>query len=382
MRSRPAYGLLFASVVVVLLLLFLYRVAEVLFLLFVAVLFSLYLGAITDFLQRRLRLPRIVGLTVALLLSLAALGALLWLIVPPVLEQTQELLTTLPTLLAQWERDLQAVLARYPLLKRLLPGPGAPEATLTSPLETLGGYFAGLFPYLYGGVHGVILFISVLVMGAYLTLRPRVYAEGLVALVPPVHRDLARDILADLSATLRAWITGQILAMIFLGVLTWVGLRLLGVPYSLAFAVFTGVAVMVPFFGTITSTLLPALFVLGAQGVVPALLVVLLGVVVHLVEANFVHPLIMERQVNLPPVLSILSVLVMAELLGFIGMLVAVPALATTMVIVRRIYVERLLEGKGFRRSVRAPGSELELLPEAELTVPHEPRSPREPLTS
>jgi predicted PurR-regulated permease PerM len=63
--------------------------------------------------------------------------------------------------------------------------------------------------------------------------------------------------------------------------------------------------------------------------------------------------MIMERQVHLPPVLSILSVLVMAELIGPIGLLVAVPVLATTIVVVRRIYVERILEGKGFRRSLR-----------------------------
>ena len=57
----------------------------------------------------------------------------------------------------------------------------------------------------------------------------------------------------------------------------------------------------------------------------------------------------------MPPVLSIRSVLVMAELLGPIGLLVAVPTLATVMVVVRRIYVERILEGRGFRRRLREP---------------------------
>src|SRR5690606_6206479 len=163
----------------------------------------------------------------------------------------------------------------------------------------------------------------------------------------------ARDILAELTRTLRSWIVGQILAMIFLGVVTWVGLVMLSVPYALAFGVFTGVVVVVPFFGTLVSTILPALFVLGADGAVHALLVVLLGVVAHLIVANVVHPMIMERQVNLPPVLSIMSVLIMAELLGAVGLLVAVPVLATVMVLVRRIYVERVAAGKGFRRMRR-----------------------------
>ncbi|HET6764670.1 MAG TPA: hypothetical protein VFH27_13390, partial [Longimicrobiaceae bacterium] len=62
-----------------------------------------------------------------------------------------------------------------------------------------------------------------------------------------------------------------------------------------------------------------------------------------------------------PPVLSILSVLIMAKLLGAIGLLVAVPVLATVMVIVRRIYVHRLLEGKGFRRFVRDAPAEVRI---------------------
>ena len=352
-QSRSPYGVLAATVTLFLLLLFVYSVAEILLLLFVAVLFSLYLGAVTDFLQRRARIPRGAGLGVALLLTLVGTTAIGLLIVPPVLEQTQELINTLPSLLAQWEVSLLQLAVRYPVIGQMIPPGAGGGGYFDGALERIGGYFAGLFPYLFSGLHILINVVSVLVMGIYLTLRPALYRDGFLALVPVVHRTLARDILAELATTLRGWIVGQILAMIFLGVLTWIGLVALSVPYALAFGVFTGVVVMVPFFGTLVSTLLPALFVLGAQGLFHAMLVVLLGVVVHVVEANVVHPLIMERQVNLPPVLSILSVLIMAELLGAIGLLVAVPVLATSMVIVRRIYVQRLVEGRGFRQVVR-----------------------------
>ena len=76
----------------------------------------------------------------------------------------------------------------------------------------------------------------------------------------------------------------------------------------------------------------------------------------------------MERRVHLPPVLSILSVLIMADLLGPVGLLVAVPVLASVMVVTRRIYVHRLLEGKGFRRFVRDTPSEIRL-PEGTLRL-------------
>jgi predicted PurR-regulated permease PerM len=354
-RQRSPFGVLIATTAVVLLLLFMYSVVRVLLLLFLAVLFSLYLGALTDYLQRRFRLPRWAGLPVGLLITLLGISTVGLLIIPPVLAQTHELISTLPTLLLSWEQGLLALVARYPLLAQMLP-PGVGTGGYFEPaLEGIGRYFAGLFPYLFSGLHVVIDVISVLVMGIYLALRPALYRGGLVALVPAMHRPLAHDILDELTLSLRSWIVGQILAMIFLGLVTWVGLVLLDVPYALAFGVFTGVVVMVPFFGTLISTLLPALFVLGSGGVVHALGVVLLGLVVHLVEANLVHPMIMERKVNLPPALSILSVLVMAELLGIVGLLVAVPVLATTLVLVRRIYVQRVAEGRGFRQALREP---------------------------
>jgi predicted PurR-regulated permease PerM len=366
--QRSPYGVLVAAIFALLLLLFVYSVAEVLLLLFVAALFALYLGAITDELEERLGVPRGLGILVALIFTGAVATGIVWLVVPPVLSQAQDLIAAVPALARNAMQGLRGWIGRYPVLAATFP-PEEIDRQFQEMLGRTGGYFAGLFPYVFGGLHAAINAVSVLVMGIYMALRPDVYREGVISLAPPVHRELVRDILADLGRSLRAWIGGQILAMFFLGILTYIGLIVLDVPYALAFGVFTGVVVVVPFFGSLVSTLLPALFVLGEDGVVAALLVVLLGVVIHLIEANFVHPLIMERRVHLPPVLSILSVLMMAELLGVIGLLVAVPVLATVMVIVRRIYVHRLLEGKGFRRFVRDAPAEIRV-PESALRLP------------
>jgi predicted PurR-regulated permease PerM len=360
-QSRPSpFAVLIAAVFAVLLLLFVYSVAGVLLLLFVAALFALYLGAIIDFMQERFGMPRVAGVLSALLLTGIAATTVGWLVLPPVARQTQALITALPGLIQVWTASLRELTAQYPLLATVFP-PERLSEQLSQLAQNAGQAAAGLFPVVFDTLHVLINFVSVLVMGIYMALRPEVYREGVVSLAPPVHRELVRDILADLARSLRAWIGGQMLAMTFLGVLTWIGLEILGVPFALAFGVFTGVVVIVPFFGSLVSTLLPALFVLGGGSVVRALLVVLLGVVIHIIEANFVHPLIMERRVHLPPVLSIMSVLVMAELMGLVGLLVAVPVLATMMVIIRRIYVHRLLEGKGFRRFVRDTPAEVRL---------------------
>jgi predicted PurR-regulated permease PerM len=361
MPTRIPLAAFVAPILFILLLLFVYSVAGILLLLFIGVLFSLYLSAITDALQARFALPRPAGLASALLLTLLGVGLTVYMIVPPVLEQFRALLESLPAVIASWDTQLREWAEQSQVGAQILGTRPADESYVAGFVAQIAGYFQDVVPYVFSGVRFVIQFVSVLVMGVYLAARPAVYREGLIQLAPPVHRDLVRDILADLGRTLRAWIVGQLIGMIVVGVLTWVGLLLLRVPYPLAFGVFAAAVAIVPFFGTLLAVLLPTLFVLGTGSPGHALVVALFGIGVNLFESNVLQPMIMERQVKLPPVLSILAVLVMARLLDLVGIFVAVPVLAVVMVIVRRVYVHRILEGRGFRRAVRDRPVEIRL---------------------
>lgn len=359
-RSRP-FSEFIAIAFTLLVLLFIYSVAEVLLLFFIAILFGIFLSWITEILQRHLGVPRGVGLLGALVLTGLAVTGVGFLIVPPFIEQGQALVHSLPATLAGVETKLLEMARRSPVVAQMLGHLETGQSYTGNFLKEVTGSARKLVPYVFGGLSIVIHFISVIVMGLYLALRPNVYREGFILLAPPVHRELVRDLLNDLGRTLRAWIVGQLIAMVVLGACTWIGLWALGAPYPLAFGVFAGLVAIVPFFGTLVSTLLPALFVLNTGGFGQFFAVAMLGVAVHIFEANVVAPMIMERQVHLPPVLSILSVLVMAQLLHVIGLLVAVPVLCTVMVVVRRVYVARVLEGKGFRRAIRDRPIEMRL---------------------
>ena len=352
-RGRFRFApILTGTVLTVLLLWMLGKTAEIFLLLFIAILVSLYLGAVTDFFVRRLHSPRRVAFFGALILTLAALTGLVWLLIPPVVEQTRALIQVLPSTIESWETAIERSVRRIPALAEVWK-PGE-HKVLFAVYDQVAGQFQEIVPKVISIVHFAISIFSVFVMAVYLALYPGLYREWLIALFPPVHRDLVRDVLGELVETLRAYITGQLFAMFILAALTALGLWALGVPYWLTFGIFTGAVAIVPFFGTLVSTLLPALFVLGAPGGgTKAMLVILLGVVIHLIEGNLVAPLIMAKKVELPPVLTIMSVLVFGKLLGGFGLLVAVPALATIMVVVRRILISRIYEGQGFRRTMR-----------------------------
>lgn len=336
-----------ALFVAALVVLFLLRIADVLLLVFVAALLAVYLSWLTDHLERRLRLSRGLGLTAAVGVTLAVVAGAGALILPPVVLQTQELVSGLPRYLAQAQAALASVVRNTPVLRQTEladPQSGLVAQVIADAADYLRG---AALPYVKAGGKVFIEGFSVLVMGLYLARRPQQYSAGLVAVVSPRWRPLAAAVLGDAAQTLRAWVVAQLINMTVLGLLTAIGLWALGVPYWLAFGVFTGVVSIVPYFGTLVSTLLPALFVLGSGGVVKALAVVALGAGVHAVEANLVIPLVMQHRVALPPVLTILSVLVVAKLLGAVGLIVAVPVLAVTMVVVRHAVLGELYGDRG-----------------------------------
>ena len=347
--------ILTAVVITVLLIMLFGHAAELFILLFIAILISLYLGAVADWLRDRAHLSRGVSLAIAVVSTLGAVVALFWVLVPPVIDQTQALIRVLPEYIQNWERGLERLASRFPALQDAV-GEGT---LLRAVYDRITGAFGDVVPKVYGVLHGAINVFAVAIMSLYLALHPGLYREWMIAMFPPIHRDLVRDVLGDLANTLRSWIVGQLLAMTILGVFTAAGLYLLQVPYWLTFGVFTGVVAVVPFFGSLVSTVLPALFVIagngiwGLSGFAHALLVAALGVVIHVIEANVVLPRIMQKQIDLPPVLTIMAVLIMGKLLGPIGLVVAVPTLAVIMVVVRRILISRIYEGQGFRRTTR-----------------------------
>jgi predicted PurR-regulated permease PerM len=334
-RSFPIWRLLLAVALIALAI----KTIDILLVVFLAVILSIYLNSITDQLYRRLGMPKPLGLALAVAATLGALVGVVLLIAPPVTAQVQDLLTNLPRYLASLDANLNGFIRSIPVLRRsAAPGAEGQPGLLANALSEIMGFLRGAaVPYLRGGVEVLIEGVSVLVMAIFLARHPAVYADGVVALVPPGRRPLARAILRDLDVTIRAWVIGQIIAMVLLAALTTLGLWALGVPYFLAFGVFAGVAAIVPFFGVLLSTVLPALFALGAFGVTKALLVTALGVLVHIIEANFVAPVVMERQVNLPPVITIAGVLLIGKLFGLGGLIIAVPILALVMILVRHI---------------------------------------------
>jgi predicted PurR-regulated permease PerM len=339
---------LFGTIVTGVLLWLVVKASNVFLLLFIAVLLSLFLRAVADVFESRLRLPSSIALLASVLISLAAVVGLVTLLVPPFAEQTRALAQELPKYVSGLEAQVEKLGDRIPPLKAYLATED--HKALSVLYEQASTQIETLLPKVFGLLHLAIDGFALMVMSLYLARRPADYREWLIALFPPNQRELVRDVLLEIARDLRSWITGQLLGMTILAVLTAVGLAALQVPYWLTFGIFTGAVAIIPFFGTLVSTTIPALFVLASDGDPWRVFgVVILGTVIHLIESNLVLPLITENQVKLPPVLSIMSVLIFGQLLGPVGLVVAVPMLVVLTVIVRRVLVNRIYQGAAER---------------------------------
>jgi predicted PurR-regulated permease PerM len=340
------------------------RTSDIFLLLFLAALLALYLGAVADWIARRTQLPRPLAFWLGVILTLSVGAGIVGLLVPPVIQQTQELLGLIPSTVSSLQKEIATLSARFPSLAKQI-GPIQDQVLNNLPGQ-ISAVVGDVVPRVFSVLEAITVVFTVVIMGIYLALDPAVYREWVIALFPPIHRDLVRDILTDMGSKLRDYIVAQLLTMVILGALTAVGLWLIGVPFWLTFGVLAAVAAIIPVYGVLLSTSVPALFVLTSpHGLARAAFVLGLGVLIHVIEGNFVAPNIMSKRVDLPPVLTMMAVLIFGSLLGPVGLLVSIPLLVVIMVLVHRLLVARLYEGRGFRRArrdgpitVRVPAAE------------------------
>lgn len=205
--------------------------------------------------------------------------------------------------------------------------------------QSAGASIAALLRSLGGGLVEVVVFLGNLavfsfVAGFLLRDYDRVVAE-IGKLVPPKRRSTVFRIMGKIDGQLRSFLIGQGTVCLALAVMYGIGLWLAGVPFAMAIALFGGFATLIPFFGVVMTFLPAAAFTLMYHGVgMNFVWVIVVFVIVQALEGNVITPFIMGQRVGLHPVWVILAVMVFGSLLGFTGLLVAVPLAAVLKVLV------------------------------------------------
>jgi predicted PurR-regulated permease PerM len=215
----------------------------------------------------------------------------------------------------------------------LLGNTDAPSGeTLLQALPLAGGVLGGLGEA-----------ILILLTGIYLAADPNTYVRGIVRLFPPHRRIRVGHIMNATAEALQRWLMGMALDMLFVGIVTGVGLWIVGVPLPFALGVLTGVAVFVPYIGPTAATI-PGLLLALSVSPTLAFYAAIVYAVALTIEGNVTQPLLQRWAVSLSPVLNLLAIVAFGIIFGAWGAVLATPMAVALSVLVRKGYVEDVLE--------------------------------------
>jgi predicted PurR-regulated permease PerM len=213
---------------------------------------------------------------------------------------------------------------RQRLLRHLELGQGRSPLRVVT---TTGRIVAGLL---------LVIFIAL-----YLAADPGLYSRGVLKLVPQRGRPRATAVMSAVTIALRRWLVAQLLTMVVLGAATTALLLALHVRAALALGVLTALTKFIPTIGAVISGV-PAVAMALLESPHTAIVVAIAFVVLQFLENHLLVPLLMQR-VDLPPALTLLAQAVMTVIFGPLGLLVAVPALAALLVVVRMVWVQGIV---------------------------------------
>ncbi len=329
-----ATGLIWIGLIALALLL--WKVASVLLLVFGGVLAAIFLLSLAEFVAGRLKVSRGTALSLVLVVLVAVTGLTIYLFGQPLVDQLTALWDEVPRAL----RKLREQVAETSWGGRLLDETPQSVDEIPIPKDDLAQGASNAVGALFAGLGGALVIGFV---GIYLAFDPERYLNGAVRLASTRRRARLREVLSEVGTVLRWWLIGKIISMTVVGATTTLGLWLLGVPLAFALGVIAAILTFVPNFGPIVSAI-PAVLLALLDSPMNALYVTLLYVGIQTVESYLITPLVQQKTVSLPPVLTISAQIALGMLFGGLGVIVATPLTAAVVVFIKRLYIDDVLE--------------------------------------
>lgn len=296
---------------------------------FAAVLAALVFRSIASWVARKLKIPIRHGLLIAIVLVVALIGGSLSLFGAQIAGQVGDVVHRL-------QQSAEAVDNSIPKANGLIRSIGQSGAA------SLTGWLSAAMSSGFSVVEATVVMV---VMSIYLAADPELYRVGLLKLLPSSSQPRAEEGLDRLERALVLWLLGQVILMVVVGVLSFIALRIIGVPSAIGLSLIAGVTEIVPYVGPFIGAV-PAVVIALSLGLGQVAWVIVAYILIHVTEGYFLAPMIQRRFVDLPPALVLLSIVLSELLFGVMGLLVATPLAIVLFVAARTFYVRDVLHRK------------------------------------
>ncbi|MDP1707401.1 MAG: AI-2E family transporter [bacterium] len=279
----------------------------------------------------RYRVPRFISALLVYVLVFGSVFSILFFFLPPIVTDAADFLSSAPRYLDTI--NIPASLSNIADATGFS-GQGDTQSFIQTLLslqsvftETSGGVLKLLITF-FGGAFSLIL---VIVLSFYFALQDTGVDDFLRMVMPVKYEEYSVNLWRRAQKKIGLWMQGQILLSVIVGILVYLGLLIIGVPYALLLAVFTAMVEIIPIFGSLIAGVVAVMVGYTDGGVAIAAIVAGLYIVVNQFESNLIYPLIVKKIVGIPPLLVIVALIAGYTLAGFLGVLLSVPVAAVAL---------------------------------------------------
>ena len=303
----------------------LWRLTDLILLLLAGALIAFIFYKFANLIQRRLRVPFPIALTLAIVLPTLFVGFVFAAFGSLMADQFSLLFEQLPgawAVVQDWLHNSELGRMAIERAGSFMPEGARIVATVQTVASSIGTVVTSL--------------VVVLVAGVYLAAQPRLYGRGVLHLVPPHARHKTVTTVRAVADAISAWLKAQGVSMIFVGVFTGVALAIVGIPAAPAIGLVAGLCEFVPYLGTIVVAI-PAILIGFSISPETGIWTIVAVVLVQQVQGNIVTPLVQSSMAELPPALTIFSLIAAGVLLGPMGVILAVPLTVVAQTLVKEL---------------------------------------------
>ncbi len=329
----------------------LWQLRQILLLVFAAVILATALNRLARRFQHS-GMRRIFAVLLSVGIFIALIVGFFWLIVPPFIEQFQELTVRVPKGLERLNIWIEQLGTRIP--RQLAPFLPDIDSLSQQAQPFFNRLLGGSFAFVSGSLEFVLKFLLVLVLTGMMLANPNAYRQVFVRLFPSFYRRRVDGILHECEESLGKWLTGALISMSVVALMSMIGLSVLRIPAALALGVLAGFLNLIPNLGP-TISVMPPMAIALLDSPVKSLLVLALYFFIQQTESNFITPVVMAHQVSLLQAVTLISQVFFATFFGFLGLLLALPLTVVGKIWFREVLLEDVLDqwGKNDKRETK-----------------------------
>ncbi len=319
---------------------FLFIIRDILAILFVSLILSSAINPVVDIMKKK-KIPRALGVIFIYLIAFFIVGGVIYLIIPPIIEQASELSQKFPI--------FETALTGLETLKKIFLENGALsflEDNFNSFSPNIQNAASGIFNTVSGIFGAIFSSFLIMVMTFYMTVEESAVKKIIWSIVPKDKQVYVMHLINRMQGKIGLWLRGQLILSLIIFIFTFIGLKILGVEYALILALIAGLTEFVPYLGPIFASI-PALFLSFSQGgLIFMIFVGILYYIIQVVENNIIVPKLMQKVVGLNPIIIIAVLMIGLQIGGPIGAILSIPVATALSVFLKDLFDNKNQEVK------------------------------------